>query len=114
MHQFPSKYFNKFYMTDINILRNKINLETAAYPWSELLRHFASGAVLVVKPGLDLVEVALLMAQDHADEIAALLGEGYLAKVSDEQAQAWLEQDAQHWTVVVKPWILVQEREKQA
>lgn len=101
-------------MTDINILRNKINLETAAYPWSELLRHFASGAVLVVKPGLDLVEVAMLMAQDHADEIAALLGEGYLAKVSDEQAQAWLEQDAQHWTVVVKPWILVQEREKQA
>jgi hypothetical protein len=99
-------------MSNTDILRSKINLETAAYPWSELLRHFAGGTVLVVQPGLDLVEVAFHMAEDHADVISALLEHGQMGKVSDEQAQAWLEQDAQHWTVVVKPWILVQERQK--
>lgn len=94
------------------ILRAKINLETAAYPWSELLRHFATGTVLAVEPGLDLVEVALHMAEDHADEITTLLAKNQLAKVSDEQAKTWLDQDCQLWTVVVKPWILVQQRSK--
>ncbi|MCH8618011.1 DUF2288 domain-containing protein [Undibacterium sp. TS12] len=96
--------------SNTDILRNKINLETAAYPWSELLRHFAGGTVLVVAKGQDLVEVALHMAQDQTSEIAALLAAGHLAKVSDEQAQSWLAANSQLWTVVVKPWVLVQER----
>ena len=97
-------------MSNSDILRSKINLETACYPWSELLRHFATGSVFMVQPGLDLVEVALHMAEDHATEVAALLSQQQLSKVSDAQAQAWLEQDATLWTVVVKPWVLVQER----
>ncbi|MEI6545293.1 MAG: DUF2288 family protein [Methylococcales bacterium] len=31
-----------------------------------------------------------------------------MALVSDQQALAWLEVDADVWAVVVKPWILVQ------
>jgi hypothetical protein len=31
-----------------------------------------------------------------------------VARVSDEQAKAWLDADASLWTVVVKPWLLVQ------
>ncbi|MFZ6757317.1 DUF2288 domain-containing protein [Undibacterium sp. Ji50W] len=98
--------------TDIstNILRTKINLETASFPWSELLRHFAGGTVLVVAGDQDLVEVALHMAEDRAEQIAALLDSGQLARVNDAQAKEWLEQDRQLWTVVVKPWILVQHR----
>jgi hypothetical protein len=97
-------------MSNTDILRSKINLETASFPWSELLKHFAAGTVLVVEDGLDLVEVAVHMAEDHASEIADLLAKGQLARVSDHQAQSWLEQDRQLWTVVVKPWILVQHR----
>jgi hypothetical protein len=33
-----------------------------------------------------------------------------LSQVVDEQAQQWLDNNAMLWTVVVKPWILVQER----
>ena len=33
-----------------------------------------------------------------------------LSQVLDEQAQQWLDKNAMLWTVVVKPWILVQER----
>lgn len=91
-------------------LRIKINQETARFPWSELLKHFASGNVLAVAPELDLVEVALHMANDHAAEIQTILSAGQLYKVSDEQAKVWLENDLELWTVVVKPWILVQHR----
>ncbi|MFZ6721848.1 DUF2288 domain-containing protein [Undibacterium sp. Ji49W] len=97
-------------MSNNDHLRTKINLETASFPWSELLRHFAGGTVLVVAGELDLVEVALHMAEDRAEQIAALLNSGQLARVSDAQASEWLEQDRQLWTVVVKPWILVQHR----
>ncbi|WP_423709682.1 DUF2288 domain-containing protein [Undibacterium sp. WLX3042] len=93
-----------------DLLRTKINQETARFPWSELLKHFASGNVLAIAPDLDLVEVAVHMANDNAAEIQTLLSAGRLYKVSDEQARAWLENDLQLWTVVVKPWILVQHR----
>jgi hypothetical protein len=31
-----------------------------------------------------------------------------LAPVSDAQALDWFENDATHWCVVVRPWVLVQ------
>jgi len=91
-------------------LRNKINHETARFPWSELLKQFATGNVIAIDAGLDLVDIAEAMATDNTALIAPLLNEGKIAKVSDAQAQDWLEQNLMLWTVVVKPWILVQHR----
>jgi len=92
------------------LLRTKLNLETAQLPWTELLRQFAAGNVVAVSAELDLVEVALHMAQDNKEQIAQWLVQDRIAKVSDAQAQAWLDSDASLWTVVVKPWVLVQMR----
>jgi hypothetical protein len=89
-------------------LRATLNGETARYQWKELQRFFAAGAVIAVADELDLVEVALRVATDDKRAIAQWLDEGRIGKASDAQAQAWLEQDAALWTVVVKPWILVQ------
>ena len=91
-------------------LRQKINQETAAFPWSELLKQFASGNVIAVDGALDLVDIAEAMAQDNTAVIEPLIVAGKIAKVSDEQASTWLEQNLLLWTVVVKPWILVQHR----
>ncbi|MBI3286137.1 MAG: DUF2288 domain-containing protein [Burkholderiales bacterium] len=97
-------------MSADEILRTKLNQETARYPWKELLRHFAAGNVIAVAAQLDLLEVALCMANDDAAQIGAWLAAGQIAKVSDAQAQSWLEQDASLWSVVVKPWVIVQLR----
>ena len=91
-------------------LRTKINQETACFPWSELLKHFASGNVIAIDGELDLVEIAEAMATDATAIIQPLLTDGKIAKVTDAQALEWLEQNHQVWTVVVKPWILVQQR----
>lgn len=93
------------------LLRSKINLETALFPWQELLRYFAAGHVLVVAPGTDLIEAATHMAQDNVAQVGLWLKQGSLAKVSDAQAQDWLANDEQLWTVVVKPWIVVQQHQ---
>jgi hypothetical protein len=90
-------------------LHDRINSETARYPWRELQRFFASGAVVAVAPDLDLVEVAISIAKDDTVAVRQWMAEQRIGRVSDLQAQAWLEADAQLWTVVIKPWILVQQ-----
>jgi hypothetical protein len=92
------------------ILNAKLNQETARIPWSELTRWFASGAVIAVSPDLDLIEVAAAMSRDDTPAFNGWIASQQIAKISDSQAQAWLEQDMQVWAVVVKPWILVQNK----
>jgi hypothetical protein len=90
------------------LLRAKLNQETAQMPWKELQRYFAGGLVIGVSPDLDLVEVAARVAIDDKAAVAQWMAENRIAKVSDAQAVAWWDADIVMWAVVVKPWILVQ------
>lgn len=91
-------------------LRTKLILETALMPWKELQRHFASGTMLAIDEKLDLIEVAMAIANDDKPAVVQWMSDNQLAKVSDAQALAWLEADIDLWAVVVKPWILVQQK----
>ncbi len=93
------------------IYRAKVNLETSRIAWKELQRFFASGATIAVASGLDLVEVAFQISEDNKAQVEQWMAAGQLAKVSDEQARAWLEADADVWAVVVSPYVLVQAAE---
>ena len=48
--------------TPKEIVRAKVNLETAQMNWREMQRYFASGAAIFVAPELDLVETAFQMS----------------------------------------------------
>ena len=91
-----------------NELHARLNQQTARLAWTELLRHFAGGSVLLVSNELDLVDVALQIVNDNQTAVAQWLTEQRIAPVSDAQAGAWLEADLQMWSVVVRPWVLVQ------
>jgi hypothetical protein len=92
-------------------LHQKLNLETARITWPELERHFARGAVVVVAPGLDLVEVAAAVARDDPAAVGAWAQTGAVVRASDDHARRWVAagEDAWFWAVVVAPWVLVQE-----
>jgi hypothetical protein len=94
------------------LLYAKLNQETARLPWTELQRHYAGGSVIAVSDTLDLIEVAARIAVDDKDIVAQWLADGRVARATDEQAQAWLEADMSLWAVVVKPWVLVQQRKE--
>lgn len=94
-------------------LHDKINRETGRVKWSELERHFASGSVIWVSEALDLIDVALRVAHDDRESVARWMNEGRVAKVSDAQAQGWLEADEVLWASVVSPFVLVQAEKKQ-
>ncbi|ODU01052.1 MAG: hypothetical protein ABS89_08030 [Thiobacillus sp. SCN 63-1177] len=74
-------------MTPSDILRAKLNLETAQLGWPELERHFARGDVIKV--------------------------EGRIARAGIADAEDWHTRQPMFWAVVVAPWVLVQEAVKQ-
>jgi hypothetical protein len=90
------------------LLHDRLNRETARLHWHELLPHFASGNVVAVDAGLDLIDVAVRVSLDEAARIKQWMDDGMFGRISDAQASAWLNDDPALWTVIVKPWILVQ------
>lgn len=94
--------------TNIDALRANINNETSQINWCELQRFFAGGWLIYVSSETNLLDVAVAFSLDHKDKVSKWLTTGEVAKVSDEQAKKWHEQDATFWANVVKPWVLIQ------
>ncbi len=94
--------------TEHEVLKAKLNLETAQVAWTELQRFFAQGSVIWVDDTLDMIEVAHCIADDDSTAIKAWMEDSKVAPVSDPQARQWLQQDTWLWSVVVRPLILVQ------
>lgn len=89
-------------------LRQRLNQETARMQWHELLPHFAAGNVVAVDVSLDLIDVAVKISQDDTAAVATWMAHGLIGRVDDGQAGAWVASDPALWTVIVKPWVLVQ------
>ena len=90
--------------------KKEINLETSQIPWHELQRFFASGMAIYIAEEIDLVEVAYQFSIDNKSQVEQWLKQEKVAPVSDQQALKWYEENTTVWSVVIKPWVLVQER----
>ena len=64
----------------------------------------------MVSPEIDLVEVAYQFSKDNKVQVEQWLKEGSVALVTDQQALQWHKNEQTVWAVVVKPWVLVQEK----
>ena len=96
--------------TDSPDPRTVLNGETARIGWSELERHFASGALITVSSDLDLVEVGARIIEDDKPTVEQWLSTARIHPTTDDEARRWSGAgDAALWCVVVAPWVLVQE-----
>ena len=93
---------------DAQLIRVKLNAETAKIAWKDLQRYFAAGSTLYVSADLDLIDAALAFNQNDTRAVELWLTQARLAPVSNDQAREWLTQDRWLWAVVVSPWVLVQ------
>ncbi len=89
-------------------MEQKLNRETAKIEWNELARLFATGVVIVVQDGLDLVSIAKSFVEDDRKRISILMKRNQVWKATDEDAIKWNASNAAVWAVVVSPWVLVQ------
>ncbi|WP_150306093.1 DUF2288 domain-containing protein [Pseudomonas saliphila] len=84
---------------------------TARIEWKTLEPHFARGQVLWAATELDLVEVAQALIKDDSAAVKGWMDQNLVALATDAQAQDWHERDPDNlWAVVVRPWVVVQER----
>lgn len=90
-------------------LKQELNLETGKLSWPELQHYFARGSVIVVSDGVDLVEVAYAVRADDKNYIETLMKRDKLVRAHDEHAIRWQDADPFFWSIVIAPWILVQE-----
>ena len=91
-------------------LLEKLHSETAQISWLELQRFFAQGVVMQVDSEVDLVEVAVLFAEDESEKLKSLVETNKVCAPSNDQARDWFEREVVLWSVVVAPFVLVQER----
>lgn len=94
-------------------LARKLNLETARIAWRDLQTFFANGSVVYVDNSLDLLTVAEQLVADNSATVSTWMNQGLVGNVTDEQALDWFERDATMWSLVIKPWVLVQESQSQ-
>lgn len=92
------------------LLHTKLNLETSQIAWEELSRYFAGGHVVVVSNELDLVDVAARVSIDDKASVEQWINEGRVVRATDDHARVWHESNPLLWTVVARPWVLVQEK----
>jgi len=90
-------------------LRDHYHQQTAQIAWRELQTFFAQGKVIQVVAELDLVDVAVQLSLDNADQFQRWIDGGDIAPVSDAQAGDWFKRDKTLWAVVAAPWVLVQD-----
>ena len=93
---------------DADLLRANINNETSQIEWLELQRFFAGGWLIYVSSATNLLDVAVAFSQDDKEQVSKWLTSGEVAKVTDEQARQWHEENTTFWSTVVKPWVLIQ------
>ena len=77
-------------------------------PWSMLEAHAKRDGLILVSPELDLMEVAVAVADDQGDKVAAWMSADQLTK-PDAAAIARFEEDTERqWPfVIVAPFVLV-------
>lgn len=96
-------------VTERQALVARLNSETAKISWHELQKHYASGNVLGVAAGADLIKVAIALNEDNATQIQSWLSDKSVFEVTDEQAMEWFESETILWALVIPPFVLVQE-----
>ena len=98
-------------ISDEEVTKAKISLETAQANWRGLERFFAQGRMISVDKRLDIVDVAWEIQEDNAEQIKAWMSSKLVENTTDKQAKHWHENNTPLWTVVVRPWILVQDKD---
>ena len=93
-------------------LRTHLHGETSKLPWVDLEKHFARGVVFKVEKGTDILDVAIIMSRDDKDSLEQLINDKKVQGAEIEDAKKWHETEASLWTIVIAPFVLVQEFEQ--
>lgn len=78
--------------------------------WEWLMPHAQRDAVVMVDPGLDLLDVGVAIASDNVSTVQHWISEQLLYKPSPEQLSDWGNDRTRRFNaLIVQPYVLVQD-----
>ena len=85
-----------------------LNIDEARWQW--LKPHLERGALITVAAALDLAEAAEKIAADDTGPVSAWIAAGKIGKPTEEEIAAWDEEpDKKFLTLIISPYVLIQE-----
>ena len=84
--------------------------DIAEISWRELKIHLKREAIITVASELDLIDVAVAVAEDDSKMVEGLITAEQLGKPTEDQLKDWEEhQTSTFRMLIVQPYILIQE-----
>ena len=96
-------------MSEKTGIRDKFKKDLAEVDWKDMRIHLQRDVIILVAEDLDLVYVAVDIAEDNKDQVAFWISSGKLTKPSREQIDLWESQlDKPFRMLIAQPYILAQ------
>lgn len=91
-------------------LRTELTNMVGPVEWHNLLPHAARDNLVIVNPGLDLVDVGLAIAGDNVTAVNRWIREALVTKPTAEQLTEWdRDRSRQFQALIVQPYVLIQD-----
>lgn len=89
-------------------LAEKLKDEIGTADWPLLKPHAERGVLLMINSHLDLLEVAVQVAEDRTDQVRSWLDGGKITRPTPSQMQEWETENTIFTCVIVHPFVLIQ------
>ena len=89
--------------------RQTIRAGMASIDWEELKYFFARGQVIWIDSDMDLEETAYQICKNNTKSVDAWMQQGKIQRMTDTMAKDWFAKNLRVTSVVIQPWVLVQE-----
>ncbi|BAY19465.1 hypothetical protein NIES2109_47210 [Nostoc sp. HK-01] len=91
-------------------LRAELTQSVDEAEWEWLIPHVQRDAVILVTPGLSLVDVGEAIASDNSQSVQQWIDEQLITKPSVDQVGEWNgDRQKRFHTLILQPFVLVQE-----
>ena len=90
-------------------IREKLKKEIGPADWKVIGPHYARGAVIIVSPELDLIDVAIKVAEDDVDLVQDWIKDEKILRPTPDEAKEWEDTGRELTSIVVSPFVLLQE-----
>jgi hypothetical protein len=91
-------------------IKTQLTEQIASIEWNLLIPHAQRDALIIVSEQLDLLEVGVAVAQDDSSSVSNWINQQLIYKPSSQDLSIWNnEPNKQFMTLIVQPFVLVQE-----
>ena len=94
----------------LSSLEESFKKEVEVADWSMLKSHFERGVLVSVSQTLDLIEVAVAVAEDSVEVVKEWMRKGDLKNTTVEEAEVWAAKPHEKMAefLIVQPYVLIQ------